>query len=62
VGGISAARAAYVGDIYAIDVVGARGAGLHPVLIDETGSHLDADCPRITRLVALLGIGGLPGE
>jgi putative hydrolase of the HAD superfamily len=62
VGGISAARAAYVGDIYAIDVVGARGAGLHPVLIDETGSHLDADCPRIARLDALLGVGGLPGE
>jgi putative hydrolase of the HAD superfamily len=54
-GGVAPERAAYVGDIHAIDVVGARGAGLHPILIDETGSHRDADCPRIERLEALLG-------
>jgi len=53
-GGLSASRAAYVGDIYAIDVIGARGAGLHPILIDETGSQDGVDCPRISRLDALL--------
>ena len=33
--GLPAEACAYVGDIYEIDVVGAAGAGLHPILIGE---------------------------
>ena len=52
--GVRAERAAYVGDIYSIDVVGARAAGLSPVLIDPLGAYADADCPRIAGLAELL--------
>jgi len=52
--GVRAERAIYVGDIYAIDVVGARAAGLAPVLIDSVGAYPEADCPRIEGLAELL--------
>ncbi len=39
----------YVGDIYAIDVLGAKAAGLTPVLIDRTGTPR-ADC-RVIRSI-----------
>lgn len=52
--GVRAERAVYVGDIYSIDVVGARAAGLSPILIDSVGAYPDADCPRIARLGELL--------
>jgi putative hydrolase of the HAD superfamily len=52
--GVRAERAAYVGDIYAIDVVGARAAGMTPILIDSAGAYPDADCPRIAGLAELL--------
>jgi putative hydrolase of the HAD superfamily len=55
--GVTADRAAYVGDIYAIDAVGARRAGMHPILIDETGSYPPLDCPKIARLSELSGEG-----
>jgi putative hydrolase of the HAD superfamily len=43
----------YVGDIYGIDVVGARRAGLAPVLIDRFRLQEGADCPRIESLLEL---------
>jgi putative hydrolase of the HAD superfamily len=49
----SAETTAYIGDIYAIDVLGARGAGLHPVLLDPHGLHADKPCDRITTLLEL---------
>ena len=52
--GVRAERAVYVGDIYSIDVVGARAAGLAPVLIDPLGAYSDVDCPKIERLSDLL--------
>ena len=51
---VRAERAVYIGDIYSIDVVGARAAGLAPVLIDAVGAYPDVDCPRIERLSELL--------
>jgi FMN phosphatase YigB (HAD superfamily) len=48
----------YVGDMPGIDVVGARRAGLHPVLMDPLGIHHDADydrCDSLTQLAARLG-------
>lgn len=52
--GVPADRAAYVGDIYSIDALGARGAGLHPVLIDPTGGYGTLDVPVIALLRELL--------
>jgi HAD superfamily hydrolase (TIGR01509 family) len=46
----------HVGDIYHIDVVGARGAGIRPVLLDEAGLYEDADCTRIRSLGELVGL------
>jgi putative hydrolase of the HAD superfamily len=52
--GTTPARSAYVGDIYAVDVLGARAAGLAPCLLDPTGSYAGADCPRVASLSELL--------
>jgi putative hydrolase of the HAD superfamily len=52
---IDARRTAYVGDIYAIDALGARAAGLTPVLLDPLGSYPDVDCATIAALSELLG-------
>ena len=43
----------YVGDNYFADVIGARNAGLEPVLYDPRGIFPDADCTRITSFMAL---------
>jgi putative hydrolase of the HAD superfamily len=37
----------HIGDLYYIDVAGARAAGMHPLLIDPDGLYSDADCPRV---------------
>lgn len=52
---VPAERSVYVGDIFAIDVLGARAAGLAAILIDETGGYADVACPRIAALAELLG-------
>lgn len=43
-------RILYVGNEYAADVLGARAAGLTPVLIDRQRLYLHADCLRFTLL------------
>jgi putative hydrolase of the HAD superfamily len=53
--GSRAATTIHVGDLYEIDVVGARAAGLRGVLLDEAGLYDDADCPRIRSLSELVG-------
>jgi len=40
----------HCGDIYQIDVVGARSAGLSAVLLDSAGLYAHADCPRVLSL------------
>ena len=55
--GVAPERALYVGDIYAIDALGARAAGLHAMVIDETGGYADLDCPTIAALGELLAAG-----
>lgn len=42
--GVAPAEALYVGDVYAVDVVGARRAGIEPVLLDPLGRYGDRDC------------------
>jgi putative hydrolase of the HAD superfamily len=43
--GVAAWEAAYVGDLYSVDVLGARAAGLAAVLIDPRGYWGPRDCP-----------------
>ena len=40
----------HCGDIYHIDIVGARAAGLPAVLLDAAGLYGGADCPRVASL------------
>ena len=40
----------HVGDLYHVDVVGARNADLRGVLLDEADLRPDADCPRVRSL------------
>jgi HAD superfamily hydrolase (TIGR01549 family) len=47
------ARTVYIGDSYALDVVGARRAGLHPILFDPQGWNAHRDVDRVARLVEL---------
>jgi HAD superfamily hydrolase (TIGR01549 family) len=42
--GIEPGRAVHVGDLHAVDVVGAAGAGIHPILLDPFGDWPDMDC------------------
>lgn len=42
--------AVYVGDLYHVDIVGARHAGIPGVLLDVAGLYPDADCPTIRRV------------
>ena len=44
----------HVGDLYHVDVVGARNAGLRAVLLDEAGLYPDVDCPRVRTLPELV--------
>jgi putative hydrolase of the HAD superfamily len=44
----------HVGDIYQVDVVGARAAGIRPVLLDETNLRPDVDCDRVSSLRELV--------
>jgi HAD superfamily hydrolase (TIGR01509 family) len=44
--GVRAHEAAYIGDLYSVDIVGARRAGLHAVLMDPGGCWGERECPR----------------
>jgi putative hydrolase of the HAD superfamily len=53
----TAATTAHVGDLFHIDVAGARAAGLREgILLDAADLYPDADCRRIRRLDELVGI------
>lgn len=51
--GARASETAYVGDLYHVDVAGARAAGLLAVLLDPHGFHADKPCRRVARLADL---------
>ena len=51
--GARAADTVHVGDLYHIDVVGARAAGITPVLFDIANLYPDADCLRVRSLADL---------
>ena len=51
--GVAPAEALHVGDLFAVDVVGARRAGIEPVLLDPLGRYGDRGC-RTARDVPTL--------
>ena len=52
--GVNAAEAVHVGGQYKLDVIGARAAGINPVLIDRYDIYPEvSDCPRIHNLTEL---------
>jgi FMN phosphatase YigB (HAD superfamily) len=53
----SASRAettTHVGDLYHVDVVGARRAGLGAILLDSANLYEEADCVRVRTLAQLV--------
>jgi HAD superfamily hydrolase (TIGR01509 family) len=48
-------RVVHVGDLYAADVVGARAAGLHALLLDPYGDWDGVDCERSRDVLELAG-------
>ncbi len=50
--GVDPARSLYIGDLYPVDIIGARGAGMEAVLLDPTG-RLDYPVDRIPNVAAL---------
>jgi putative hydrolase of the HAD superfamily len=54
--GVDASEAVHVGDQYKLDVVGARGVGISPILIDRYDLYAGvSDCPRIHSLTEVTG-------
>ena len=52
--GVNASEAVHVGDQYKFDVIGARGVGINPILIDRYDIYPEvSDCPRIHNLTEL---------
>jgi putative hydrolase of the HAD superfamily len=43
----------YVGDLYSVDYVGARNAGMQAVLFDVSGAYRDREVPRVESLKQL---------
>jgi HAD superfamily hydrolase (TIGR01509 family) len=48
-------RTIHVGDLYNVDVAGARAAGLHAILIDPFDDWRHVDCVRVPDLLTLSG-------
>lgn len=58
--GVAPGDTVHVGDTPAADVVGARAAGVTPILVDPYDLHRGIDCRRVrslTDVVSLLGAG-----
>ena len=52
--GATAATTMHVGDLYHVDVAGARAAGLTPALLDVGGLYPECDCLRVRSLTELV--------
>jgi len=53
ISGAARDRTLHVGDIYAVDVLGARAAGLHAMLVDPFDDWSGVDCFRVQDLPGL---------
>lgn len=51
--------ALHVGDLYEVDVVGARSAGIDAVMVDEADLSADRDVARVRSLAELPGLLGI---
>lgn len=47
------AESLYVGDVYSVDYLGARSAGMQAVLFDVAGAYREAHVPRVASLAEL---------
>jgi putative hydrolase of the HAD superfamily len=58
--GVEPRQAMYIGDLYSVDVLGARGVGMQAVLLDPIGAWGQVDCSRAHTLSQAvdLAIGG----
>lgn len=54
--GVQAHETLYIGDNYYADVIGARNAGIHPILIDVDGIFEAPDCSVIYSYTELLDL------
>ena len=43
----------YVGDVYSVDYLGAKGAGMHAILMDVPGAYREKGLPRVASLKEL---------
>jgi HAD superfamily hydrolase (TIGR01509 family) len=48
--GVAAGEAVYIGDLYSVDVLGARRAGIEAILLDPRGYWAPRDCPLARSL------------
>ncbi len=53
---LSAGKMIYIGDNYYADVIGARNAGIEPILLNWNGLYSDLDCMEIESVSDLLGL------
>ncbi len=51
--GVAPSACVYVGDLYSVDVLGARAAGMHAALIDPMDVWTHVDAPRVATLSEL---------
>lgn len=54
--GVAADQAIHVGDHYVTDVLGARGAGIEPILIDRDGTLGFVDCVVVRTLTEVVDL------
>lgn len=54
--GVRPAEAVHVGDLYSVDVLGARAAGCRAILLDPVGAWPALDCPKAADLAAAVGL------
>lgn len=54
--GVGPEQAVHVGDLYVTDVLGARGAGIEPILIDREGVLGFVDCVVVRSLTDIVGL------
>lgn len=65
--GVAAHEAVYVGDLYSVDVLGSRAAGLGAILLDPRGFWGPRDCATARDLLEAIGLilgtaGGTNGK
>ena len=51
--GVPPNRCLYIGDKFAVDIVGAKNAGLNAILLDRPGIFSDVDCVKVRDLNAI---------